>query len=104
VRDERRERGGLEVAFPDLDEIDAGLGGAARLVHRGGAPAIGHEAHHHAAPLPSRSVTSRRSRAANITARSANPAARFTRPSPLTAPRTKLFVRNGRSGGHASTK
>jgi hypothetical protein len=44
------------------------------------------------------------SRAANSCARSARPANRFTTPIPLTAPRTKLFVRNVRSGGHASAK
>jgi hypothetical protein len=47
---------------------------------------------------------SRRPRSANSSARSAKPAKRFTTPSPLTAPRTKLLVRKVRSGGHARAK
>src|SRR5258708_5755384 len=40
-------------------------------------------------------------RATKISARSAKPAHRFTSPSPLTAPRTKLLVSNARSGAQA---
>ena len=101
---QRRERRRLEVPFANLNQVDACLDRMMRLRNRIRAAAVRHEADDHGRPARSDSDRSVRSREINTRARSANPANKLTKPSPVTAPRTKLFVTTVPTSGHVAAK
>ena len=107
---------GVEARFADLDDVDTGVNGEAQLpfetrtalsaarVSRIQPVERGHEVQDHSDASRSSNLCSRSSRGVKTGPSSARPASRFTKPSPLTAPRTKLFTRMSRRPGQAYAK
>jgi hypothetical protein len=96
ARDERDELRGVDVAFPNLNDVDTGVDGFGSLLDRRSPAAIGDEANRHAGVS--------RSRLNTTGTRSAMPAAMFTTPRPVTPPRTKSLTSHDASAGQCSTK
>ena len=106
VGDERRQVDGLEIAFPNLDEIDFRSSCPLRLIDEAPASRVKRRAlsAERGGPVSSPTETPERSRLVIISARSTNPTTRFTTPRPLTPPRTKLLVTIERRSGHVTAK
>ena len=126
--DELGELSPTEIAFADLDDVDAGRDGISDLTEKAASngtrargarrelPAIGDEmedqgstcvsgrATYPACGRPGWSTTSARARTVKIGMSSAKPAIRLTTPRPLTAPRAKLLETSARRAGHAIAK